>query len=443
MASAWVIRSVVAALKAMRIFPLSVLREATDAALAGMAYDLAYAIEVDLWKIWHRAPTWGALQDGWRASLAQMDLTCPAPAPSQPIRVVSNNAEAYTVRTELYQRATRSIDVSTYAIYGDDTGWKTVRELVDRAKAGIRVRVFVDDGIVFRKEASNPDYAKILDFLRDNGAKVLRYRDPDRPLDMNHRKLLIIDGTEALVGGRNYGDPYAKDAWRDVELLVTGALAADCAAVFDSAWEHQENGSPLRPLRPLASIADGVGRCGEMRGDLAGDNPILLWQLGLIDAAKETIDIENAYVVVLDVVRERLVAAVARGVRVRLFTNSRESNDVKSASHAFFSRFPPLVEGGVELYLRQGEGQTVHSKYMIVDRRFISLGSYNLNAHSARWAAETNLQLDDADTAATLTAFFETGLLGAVRVPSVEAVRAMIPTDPLTRFVDALFLDCN
>ena len=428
--------------KALRVLPLPALREASDSGLAGIAYDLNYAISASLWRARSDMPRWRELQDDWRRALAAMEPGVPA-APVDPpaLRLITDNAEAYRRRTELYASAQRSIDVSTYAIYGDATGWKTVRELVDRAKAGVRVRVQIDDGIAIRKSATTEGYAKLLTSLVDGGVHLSRYRDPARPYDMNHRKLLVIDGEVAIVGGRNYGDAYAGPHWRDVEIECRGDIAATCAAMFESSWARQEQGGPLAPPVRVTSIAAGSGRCVETRGDLSRVNPVLLWQLALFDAATTSIDLENAYVVAVDIVAERLIAAARRGVRVRLFTNSRESNDVKTASHAFFSRFPSLVERGVELWLRQGEGKTLHSKYAIVDRRFVSLGSYNMNAHSARFAAEANLQLDHPPLAAELTAHFERGLGEARRVASVEEARSMIPGDPVAIVSNRVFLD--
>ena len=428
----------------LRFLPIQSMKGATQAALAGMAYDLLYGLQANVWKWRNGVDSWEAMQEAWRGHLSAMDLQLPpAPEVLDPIRVLCDNAEAFDVRTELYEKATETIDLATYCIYADATGWRTVEELSARARAGVRVRVVLDDGVCTRKTAEDASYTKILDTLTAAGIQVIRYRDPVRPLEMNHRKLLIVDAKTAVIGGRNYGDYYSGPKWRDLDLVLTGEVAARCGETFDALCAYHAGTAPLPVPTPYASLADGIGRCAEHRSGLLQVNPVLLWQLACLDAAQEEVVIENAYIIVHDVLLERVKAAVERGVRVRLFTNSPASNDVKTIAYGFFSRLVRLAEAGAEIHLRQGAGRTVHSKYMVTDRRLVSVGSYNLNAHSARLAAECNVQLDHPDVAEELRTYFESGIEGATPITSADQMRQLVPNDPISRMVDSYLHDCQ
>jgi phosphatidylserine/phosphatidylglycerophosphate/cardiolipin synthase-like enzyme len=96
-------------------------------------------------------------------------------------------------------------------------------------------------------------------------------------------------------------------------------------------------------------------------------------------------------------------------VRVRLLTNSVETNDLDYANHRLYTGFRALLDAGAELSVRRGEGRTLHCKYFVADGEWVSLGSSNLDYYSPRFCTEVNVQAHDPDLGARLTGWFEAG----------------------------------
>jgi cardiolipin synthase len=160
-----------------------------------------------------------------------------------------------------------------------------------------------------------------------------------------------------------------------------------------------------------------------------GREEVLLSILKAFDGARRTIDVENAYYVRIPSVEAALVAAVRRGVRVRLLTNSPGSLDEPILSYAIVASAGALADAGGEVWLRRGT--TLHSKFLVVDGRFAQVGSFNLHPRSHRLEGEAVVNVVDEGFAQELTAAFEADLGNAARMTSSTDVP--LPTDPLGR----------
>jgi cardiolipin synthase len=397
--------------------------------LSATAQALGYMLRARLWTVRNREPDWRAINEAWQRRAAGMDAVAQA-APLDArdcIRVLSSGEEGFAVRAELYASASATIDLATYYVQADETGRATVQALAACVARGVRVRLLVDRGLSLHKEREVAGTLDLLARARDAGIAVQQWRDPQRPYDAQHRKILLIDGRAAIVGGRNIADHYSGDDWRDADLLIEGPSAAALAPLFEAVWA----GEP--PPREIGPWVDYVP-------ERVADDAIAIATLAAVDGARRSVDLELAYFVVPDALCDALARAARRGVRVRLLTNSAASNDLWFTVWAAHAGMQRLIAAGCHVLARQGRGRTLHSKLAIVDGEWVTVGSHNLDYYSSRYCCETNLVARDARLAAAVGAFFEAGLADAEAV-SDDVVREVCRQSRVSCLFDRAFRD--
>lgn len=357
------------------------------------------------------------------------------------VEVLVDGPASWAVRERLLGAATGELFVASWAVYDDRTGREAVDALLARAAAGTRVHLVVDG-----QTAALPPYDDEVARLdaearrRDLPVEVTRWRDPARPFDGMHWKLLIardpIAGDTMVLGGMNFGDVYShKDrepgrGWRDTDVVVRGPAVEQARARFDGRFRRRP-----RPVRDVAPAGDE--QVAVVTHAPGGADPILRSLLVAIDGARRAIDLENAYVVRIPSVEQALVAAVARNVRVRVLTNSLESCDEPVVAQAIARSVGMLADAGVEVWLRRGS--TLHSKFAAIDGVFAQVGSYNLHPRSHRLEHEIAVNVLGARTAKRLHEVFDADLAAATRVPSSADLPAL--TDPVGRLAWLLCRD--
>jgi len=428
-------RSIALALRAARrLGALRVLREIPAREIDAYAHGVAYLIGARTWMLWHRAAPWSAIHAEWRRSLAAgADAVRAALSgaldPADRVRLLGDGPEAFAERARLYARARLTLDISTYYLQSDETGWSTVRELETCVRRGVRVRVLADRFMIGKKRREVEGIDQMLDALRRAGVELRLWHDPDRPFDSNHRKMVLGDGAICLVGGRNYADHYRDGSWRDVELVIEGPTAAQLAPLFERAWRG-----------PGAATADVGGSdpgpwVDHVPSRIGGD-PVMRYVLACIELAARTVDLELAYFVGPAVLTKALCRAARRGVRVRLHTNSAETTDLPFATRAAYAGMAELLDAGVAVFARRGAGRTLHSKYMVADGAQVGFGSHNLDYYSSRFCCETNLQVRSAGLGRLLTEFFEAGLADSPPVDRERDIRPVLERDRALRRLD-------
>jgi cardiolipin synthase len=278
---------------------------------------------------------------------------------------------------------------------------------------------------------------------------VITWRNPSRPFDGQHRKLTIVDGARMIAGGRNIGDAYShlneeeERAWRDTDMYVTGPAVAAARDLFARVWNDQiaTRELPYEPIPEETSAPpfEGPGSAPvavvDHRPGL--DEHVLLSTLIAFDAARTTIDIENAYFVRMPPVEAALLAALSRGVRVRILTNSADSCDEPIVAYAILRSLDVLRDAGAEIYLKQG--QTLHGKFHMIDGVFSAIGSYNLHPRSYRLEEEVMLYVRGQATAKALLEVFELDLRAAKAVEGPEDL--VPPRSPIGALAFRFFLD--
>lgn len=401
------------------------------AELRGYALAIEYMLQAGAWSRRHGAPSWSAVHAAWArcaASTARRDALAGQLQRDDRFELVADGPEAFERRSDLYARARQRLDVASYYIQPDETGHDTVQAWAACVARGVRVRLLVD-AYAMRKKALEVDgMPALLDALARAGVELQLWHDPHRPFDSTHRKMIVVDGHTALVGGRNFADHYRGRAWRDVDLLLQGPSVAALADSFDALWRGLP--APLPPARPWQD---------HVPADIL-DDPVMTFVLSAIGGARASVDLELAYFVDQPPLCDALVQASRRGVRVRLLGNSAASNDLPYVVWSAMRGMRTLLEAGCEVHLRPGVGRTLHCKYVLVDRAWVSFGSHNLDPYSSRYVCENNLVAHAPALGEALGAFFDSGLAQAEPL-QLEQARQWLARNRLRGLYPLLFRD--
>lgn len=357
-----------------------------------------------------RTPSF-ALADAADAQLARQFADDASAHPgSSGVLLLGNGLDAYVARAVLARRAERTIDAQYYLYHDDLTGRLFTRELLDAAGRGVRVRLLVDDidfggrefGAAVLSLHPNMEVRLFNPFARGSPRAVQFATRFGRITRRMHNKSFIVDGTVAVIGGRNIGDEYfdADPAlnFTDLDALVVGPVVRQASTSFDAFWNH-ELAYPAEALNRRALDPDAMdalrnrftqqensraaARFKEALSDsaladrLRGGKPDLEWvdarlvsdgpekieqprgetayhlapELGaLFSSARDELVIISPYFVPGRAGVEFLGDMVERGVRVRVLTNSLASTDVPVV-HAGYARYRrALLRAGVEIH---------------------------------------------------------------------------------------------
>ena len=323
------------------------------------------------------------------------------------ISTLVNGDEIFPAMLSAIRSAKRSINFETYIFWDGEVAKKFTAALSERARAGVAVNVILDAQGTQKMGIANKKQ------MEDAGAKIVKYHsalwlDPRRYNNRSHRKLLIIDGNVAFIGGAGIADLWAGNAdspkhWRDNHYKVTGPVVAQLQGSFVSSW-IRTRGDVLHGPKYFPPLEDsGSLQAQAIRSGAHYENLDLMYLLA-IASAKKTLRIENAYFLPDDLVRKELVEAAKRGARVEIVVPGKKIDQklVRSASRR---HWPELLAAGIKIY--EYQPTMVHTKLMIVDDKFVSVGSGNFDNRSIRLNDEANLDVLSSDFAAQQTSLFE------------------------------------
>lgn len=359
-------------------------------------------------------------------------------------QLLDQNSEARTVRNQLMANARHSIHFTALLIEDDASGRETIAAMVAAVRRGVQVRVIVDATTQYEFSSY-----EVLQPLVAAGGEIIPYNPVvewaterfRNGLNVNqrlHEKLLIVDGAHAVIGGRNVGDDYFLDGkWHDTCVYVRGPGATDLQRMFLHDWDEfagweREAGCPQQskygfacpqtatagePQFTPAVAAVGTARTRPIYSDPRSQKTPLgyLSYLNLTRTAQKTIYIANSYFVPPRRLRKHLKAAVARGVRVVVVTNSLGSTDAWWMYYASLNYYKELIGAGIEVYQYRGT-ETMHAKTMLVDGNLAVVGSYNLDPRSAASNSEAIVTIQNGAAVQELAADFQAMLSYSDRV---------------------------
>ena len=317
---------------------------------------------------------------------------------------VNNEIEIFTSGEEKFRRfkedlrnAKKSILLQYYIFQDDEIGREVADILIERAQAGVLVKVMYDHVGSF--SAHNKFFRRMQKagvathpFFRVNFPQLanrLNWR--------NHRKIAIIDGETGYIGGMNIADRYIKGLgkgkiWRDTHFRIKGDVVESLIYSFAIDWNFLKKEPYVPEVKPAASNI--VNDCGVQLltgGPTERWNNLALCFLRLIASAKRTILIQTPYFLPTDALFNALQAAALAKVDVRIMIPDHP--DSKLLRYASFSYITQCLKAGIKVYLY--EPGMLHSKVMIVDDTFVTSGSTNFDFRSFENNFEGNLLIYD------------------------------------------------
>ncbi len=341
--------------------------------------------------------------------------------PGNRIRTLSNGDEIFPAMLGAIREARRTITFETFIFHHDEIGRKFVDALTERARAGVEVKMIVD-------AIGSLDAAGYFGELRAAGVELEVYHpiwttDLLRATYRTHRKLLVVDGKVGFIGGVGIGDSWrgrsaGASEWRELHYRVEGPVVAQLQAAFHANWFSAHHEIILGPGYFPALAAAGTVRAGAFfsaphRGRYSVD---LMYHLA-IAGARESLLIENPYFVPDTALTDALCAAARRGVKVQVIMAGRHI-DFSLVRMASRQRWPRLRAAGVELY--EFQETLLHSKLLVADGYFVSVGSANFDPRSLALNDEANLNVLDGPFAQEQVRIFRQDLARS-RPVKVEA----------------------
>lgn len=341
------------------------------------------------------------------------------PADATAVEVLGSGAVAFKSMEQAIDEARTEIRALFYIWQADATGRRIAERLAARAREGVTVRVLVDE------VGSRHFLRKVAPSLRKAGAQVWGFLPASfRPWAptfnfRNHRKLLLVDGAAAFVGGMNIGAEYEHD-WSDQAVKFEGPVVANFDEVFQEDWLFVTNRS-IHDLPRAWRDGRGHGACccviasGPDREEQRVRDGYLL----ALGRARHRVWLTSPYFVPDPSLLDALRGAAIRGVDVRVLTPFL--NDVGLAAYASRSCHGPLIRAGVKVY--EFLPRVLHSKNLLVDDDLSVVGSANVDTRSFRLNFELVCFLVSREVNRRFSELFEADLARSDRITAADVAR--------------------
>jgi len=336
-------------------------------------------------------------------------LTLGTSVPGNSVEILENG-KFWDVLEERIGMAKKSIHYETFLWKEGKLGRRMAKAFAERAKEGVQVRIMLDangSGGIGKSEVATMEKAGVnVHFFH---RKVLRNIGVLN--DRTHRKMLIIDGREAFVGGHCVVDEWLGDAedhehYGDVSVRLRGPIVHSLQGCFSENWagstgELFAGPDVFPPLKPA----------GEIEMHLAYAKPensapaVKILHHTAICLAKKRIWIQNPYFIPEPDAIDAFGEAVKRGVDVRVLMPSTSGSDNPMVQHAGHRNFEKLMRAGVKLF--EYPHTLLHQKVMTIDGVYCVVGSCNFDDRSFETNDEVTVGILDPDTVKKLDAIFE------------------------------------
>lgn len=340
-------------------------------------------------------------------SLAGITLSTPVPGNSVQLL---ENGRFFDVIVERIAAARHNVHFETFLWKQGELGTRMAEAFIERARAGVHVRIMLD------ATGSRNMGKAVLQRMRDAGCRVKFFHKRSlRNLGVinnrDHRKLLVIDGREAFVGGHCVVDEWLGDAedgcrYADLSIRVHGPIVNNLQGVFSENWTGETGelfvGGDFFPH--LEPAGDVTMHPVFVKPEHSAPT-IKILHHSVICLARKRIWIQNPYFIPDPEAIKAFGAAVRRGVDVRVLMPSTSGSDNPIVQHAGHRNFQALLECGVKLF--EYPHTLLHQKVMTVDGIWSAIGSTNFDDRSFETNDEITLAILDAKLAGELDAVFE------------------------------------
>ncbi|WP_292446071.1 phosphatidylserine/phosphatidylglycerophosphate/cardiolipin synthase family protein [Methylibium sp.] len=347
--------------------------------------------------------------------------------------LLQDGPATYAAMFAAIESARDHINLETFILDDDEVGRRFADVLLEKQRQGVQVNL-IHDAV---GTLSTP--SAFFERLKRAGVRVVQF-NPVNPLEAtagwelnnrDHRKLLIVDGTTAFVGGINISAVYSGSSprggrfgssafvpvmprqvqvlpWRDTHVQLSGPVVATLQQFFMETWAQQK----AEPLAPRAYFPTLSVQGKEVVRAIASspEDPFSQFYatlISVINTAQDEILLSNAYFVPDPQLKQSLVDAVSRGVDVKIVLPS--ATDSSLVFHAGRAHYDELLRGGVKLYERQDV--LLHSKTAVIDGVWSTVGSSNLDWRSFLHNQEVNVLMIGSEFGAQMQSAFQRDLV--------------------------------
>ena len=324
--------------------------------------------------------------------------------------VILRNGATLDAMLEAISSAKASIDLSSYIYWPGDLADRFSEALIERAAAGVEVNVVLD-GYGSAKLDSDR-----LGRLERSGVNISIFRPPSwyqiRKLNNRmHRRILVVDGTLAFVGGVGIADVWTGNAddpehWRETHLRIEGPVVTDLLGAFLENWTEATGGLLSAAHVPeIAPFDDGVALQVTRSTPIGGPTALTQLFYSSIAGARDRFWITTAYFAPDGAFEDALCEAARRGVDVRILINGQRV-DKEVARQAGHRSYGKLLEAGARIH--EYDQTMLHAKVLVVDDSWANVGSGNFDSRSFDLDLEINASIFDRELVKELeTHFYE------------------------------------
>lgn len=342
------------------------------------------------------------------------------------VTLLMNGQEKFDDMFRAISQAKSSVHLEYFNFRNDSIASRLFEILVRKAREGVEVRALFDS---FGNSSNNrPLKKRHLEELRSHGVEIyefdpLRFPWVNHVFHRDHRKIVVIDGKIAYTGGMNVADYYIKGTkqvgeWRDMHCRIEGDEVNTLQSIFLRIWNKTtkqnvqgaqyfrgfRGADYITGLKPDTCATAGHKMVGIInREPLTSNKIIRTFYINAINEAIDSIKIINPYLTLSSALKRALRNAVKRGVKVEVMVSAH--SDIPLTPDCVFYNVHKLMKHGVDVYIYKLGFH--HTKVIMVDGKFCTVGSANLNARSLRFDYEENAVIIDRCTTKELSDMFD------------------------------------
>lgn len=342
------------------------------------------------------------------------------------VTLLTSGREKFQDMFAAIRQARKSVHLEYFNFRNDSIANALFDLLAEKVSQGVEVRALFDG---FGNDSNNrPLKTKHVEYQRSRGIQLYEF-DPVRfpwvnhVFHRDHRKIVVIDGQIAYTGGMNVADYYIHGTevvgeWHDMHCRIEGEEVNTLQRIFLRMWKRvtgeevkgdayfrsEEKESHFIGLKPDTTSTAGNKMVGiGNREPHRSPKVMRRFYVGAIDSAKDSILLLNPYLTLTHSVKKAIKRALKRGVKIQVML--AEKSDIPLTPDCAFYNLHWMMKKGAEVWIFQGGFH--HTKVIMVDGRFCTVGSTNLDARSLRWDYEANAVIIDRETTQELTSLFQ------------------------------------
>ena len=351
------------------------------------------------------------------------------------VTLLMNGQEKFNDMFRAIRQARESVHLEYFNFRNDSIAGLLFDLLCEKAKEGVEVRAMFDG---FGNDSNNKPLKKHhLKAIRESGVQIVEY-DPVRFPWINHvwtrdhRKIVVIDGVEAYTGGMNVADYYINGTeqvgeWRDMHCRIEGSAVNELQRIFARIWQkctgealtdakYYKGGEPapyFKGLKPDTTATRGHKMVGIINREPHVSNKVIRsFYMHAINDAQDSIKLVNPYLTLNRKLKKALRNAVKRGVKLEVMISAK--SDIPLTPDCVMYNAHKLMKKGAEVWVYQPGFH--HTKIIMVDGKFCTVGSANLNARSLRFDLEENAVIIDTCVTDQLSRMFDNDKKKSVRL---------------------------